>query len=170
MNWIIRRMTAGDIQAVQKLEQQIPEAPHWTLSDYERCIGMNSSESLQRAGFIAETEGQLLGFSVGKLVTEIGELESIAVASEARGQGIGQALLQAVADWAQTTGAVRIELEVRASNVRAIKFYERSGFYRESLRPAYYQAPEEDAVLMGKPLKPVENFPEKRIASRPPEC
>jgi len=169
MKWAVRRMTAHDIKAVLALEQQIPEAPHWTLSDYERCV-TNSSESLQRTGFVAEAKGNLLGFCIGKLVAGIGELESIAVISKAEGQGIGRALLQALAAWAQAGGAARLELEVRATNVRAIRFYERSGFRRESLRAAYYQAPEEDAVLMGKSLKSVGNFPEKRIASRPPEC
>jgi ribosomal-protein-alanine N-acetyltransferase len=159
MIWTIRRMAISDIEAVLELEQQISKAPHWSFSDYERCTTVDNSAPLKRMGFIAGTEGRLAGFSVGKLVAGVCELETVAVIPEARGRGIGRALLDAVADWAQAEGAARIELEVRASNNRAIKLYEQAGFQRESLRAAYYQAPEEDAVLMGKVLIPSGKLP-----------
>lgn len=152
MSWIIRRIAANDIDRVLALEETISEAPHWNRAAYERCAMLDESSPLQRAGFVAEAEGRLLGFSVGKLVTGVCELESIAVSEENRGQGIGRTLFEALADWALTRGAVRVELEVRASNIRAIKLYEQVGLRREGLRPAYYQSPAEDAVLMGMSL------------------
>jgi len=152
MSWIIRRMAANDIDRVLALEQTIPEAPHWNRVAYERCAMTDESSPLQRAGFVAEAEGRLFGFSAGKLVAGVCELESIAVSEENRGQGIGRALFEALANWALTRGAVRVELEVRASNARAIKLYEHVGLRREGLRPAYYQSPTEDAVLMGLSL------------------
>lgn len=158
MSWAIRRMIAGDIDAVFALAEKIPEAPCWSREDYVRCVAGDDSGSLRRAGFIVEADGQLRGFSVGKLVAGVCELESIAVDSEARGQGIGRGLFEAVTAWARANGSSRIELEVRGSNTRAIKLYEHAGLRREGLRPAYYQSPEEDAVLMGKDLSPVENF------------
>ncbi|HYK36166.1 ribosomal protein S18-alanine N-acetyltransferase [Alloacidobacterium sp.] len=158
MSCTIRRIAAGDIEAVFALAEEIPGAPRWSPDDYSRCISDNESGLLRRAGFIAETDGHLLGFSIGKLVAEVCELESIAVSTEARGQGIGRALFEEVIGWAQSNEAIRIELEVRASNTGAIKLYEQFGLSREGLRPTYYHSPEEDAVLMGKNLKPVENF------------
>jgi ribosomal-protein-alanine N-acetyltransferase len=152
MSWIVRRMTACDIDAVLTLAETTPEAPHWSRQNYERCIAVDESGPLLRAGFVAEAEGRMLGFSVGKLVAGVSELESIAVSPESRGRGIGRALLEAVANWAQAKGAARVELEVRASNNRAIKLYEQAGMRREGLRRAYYQSPEEDAVLFGKEL------------------
>lgn len=158
MSWIIRRMAPGDVDAVLVLAGKISEAPGWNREDYNRCISDDCSGSLKRSGFIAEADGQLLGFSVGKLVAGVCDLESIAVVHEARGQGIGHALFEAVTNWAQVNGAARIELEVGASNIRAIKLYVASGLHREGLRPGYYHSPEEDAVLMCKDLGPVENF------------
>jgi ribosomal-protein-alanine N-acetyltransferase len=143
MTFSIRSMEVCDIDAVLSLERKIPEAPHWNRADYE-C----------RTGFIAASEGRLLGFSVAKLVVDICELESIAVAEEARGQGIGKALFQAVVEWARSRNALRVELEVRASNIRAIMFYERFGLCTEAVRRRYYQSPEEDAILMGLFLDP----------------
>jgi ribosomal-protein-alanine N-acetyltransferase len=62
--------------------------------------------------------------------------------------------MKSIANWAQSMGGIRLELEVRASNTRAIRFYERFGMRREGLRRGYYHSPGEDAVLMGMPLIP----------------
>jgi [ribosomal protein S18]-alanine N-acetyltransferase len=151
MNWAIRRMTAADIDMVLALEEKTPEAPHWKRLEYERCL-VSDSASVMRAAFVADAGGEVVGFSIGKLVAGVCELESMAVDCEARGQGIGAALITAVVDWARANGANRIELEVRASNARAIRLYERFGLCREGLRTGYYHSPDEDAVLMGAPL------------------
>jgi ribosomal-protein-alanine N-acetyltransferase len=151
MSWVIRRMAAADIDAVLALEQKTPEAPHWNRLEYERCLASDFG-SVVRAAFVANANGEVVGFSVGKLVAGVCELESMAVAGEARGQGIGAALITAVTDWARANGANRIELEVRASNARAIRLYERFGLCREGSRTGYYHSPDEDAVLMGAPL------------------
>jgi ribosomal-protein-alanine N-acetyltransferase len=152
MSWVIRRLGIGDIDAVRALEQKIPEAPHWNRQDYERCIASDEGASPLRAGFVAEVDGNLVGFSAGKLVAGVCELESIAVATEARGQGIGAALLSTVAGWAQASGAHRIELEVRSLSRRAINLYERAGLRRDGLRAGYYHFPDDDALLMSAGL------------------
>jgi [ribosomal protein S18]-alanine N-acetyltransferase len=152
MRWAIRRMANGDVDAVLTLGEKTPETPHWRREEYERILAADESIPLRRSGFVAEAAGHLLGFSVGKVVAGICELESIAVTRQAQGQGIGRELLQALAHWAQANGTTRMELEVRASNTRAIKLYEQAGMRREGLRTAYYQSPTEDAVLMGASL------------------
>lgn len=62
----------------------------------------------------------------------------IAVWSEAQGQGVGAALMQALCDWADNWGQVlRLELSVFADNARAIALYRRFGFVQEGLHKAY---------------------------------
>jgi L-phenylalanine/L-methionine N-acetyltransferase len=62
----------------------------------------------------------------------------IAIASEAQGQGVGTALMQALCDWADHWGQVlRIELTVFTDNARAIALYRRFGFEQEGLHRAY---------------------------------
>lgn len=152
MSWVIRRMATADIDAVLALEEKTPEAPHWNRLEYERCLGSSDSGSVVRAAFVADAVGEVVGFSVGKLVAGVCELESMAVAADAQGQGIGMALFSAITGWARAARADRIELEVRTSNARAIRLYERAGLCREGLRTGYYQSPDEDAVLMGASL------------------
>lgn len=62
----------------------------------------------------------------------------IAVASEAQGRGVGQALMAALCGWADDWGQVlRIELTVFADNPRAIALYQRHGFRQEGRHVGY---------------------------------
>ena len=153
MNWRARHITIGDIDAVLALAEKNPEAPHWKRSQYENCVTQQDGSSFLRIGFVVEDEDRLFGFCIGTLVAGICELESIAVTADARRKGIASTLLQALLQWAQSRQAVRLELEVRASNHRAINFYEMSGLAREGVRRSYYRSPDEDAVIMGMALK-----------------
>jgi ribosomal protein S18 acetylase RimI-like enzyme len=56
------------------------------------------------------------------------EVTSFWVAPHARGTGTADALVRAVEGWARRSGAVALRLSVRATNERAVRFYERSGF------------------------------------------
>ncbi|HYL26821.1 MAG TPA: GNAT family N-acetyltransferase [Candidatus Nitrosotalea sp.] len=56
------------------------------------------------------------------------ELISMWVAPFARGQGVGDALVHAVVEWAGAQGAASVFLEVVEANGRARAFYERCGF------------------------------------------
>jgi ribosomal protein S18 acetylase RimI-like enzyme len=69
----------------------------------------------------------LLGFSTFRAKPLI-NIHDIAVHPDFRGQGIGQALLDAVADHARGQGCCKVTLEVRSDNVRAMAAYRRAGF------------------------------------------
>jgi ribosomal protein S18 acetylase RimI-like enzyme len=55
------------------------------------------------------------------------------VVAQWRGRGIGSRLLNAAIEDGFRRGLVRVELEVRADNARAIALYERIGFVREGI-------------------------------------
>jgi [ribosomal protein S18]-alanine N-acetyltransferase len=162
---VIRRMAAGDLDQVMSLAAGTPEAPQWDRAVYERNLVVSDIESLRQGIWVAEDAGRLAGFAAARLVADICEIEAIAVVESARRKGVGSALLRAASAWASALGAQKMELEVRAGNERAIRFYETAGWLREGLRRGYYSNPNEDAVLMGKSLGPgartVENFPQK---------
>lgn len=67
-------------------------------------------------------------------------IHDIAVHPSARGQGVGQALMQAVKTEAQARGACKITLEVLTGNAVALKSYQRFGFAAYQLDPAVGQA------------------------------
>jgi ribosomal protein S18 acetylase RimI-like enzyme len=75
-------------------------------------------------------EDQLVG-QVGGTTLDGGraELLSLWVAPEARGAGVGEALVEAVCRWAATdAAAIAVRLSVRRTNDPAIRLYERTGF------------------------------------------
>ena len=55
-------------------------------------------------------------------------LISMWVAPEVRGQGVGEALIDAVVEWARASGARRLLLDVGDHNQPAIALYARMGF------------------------------------------
>ena len=57
----------------------------------------------------------------------LAELVSLAVAPEARGQGLGTALMDAVDAELERRGVRDLEVAVMAGNDRALRFYERRG-------------------------------------------
>jgi ribosomal protein S18 acetylase RimI-like enzyme len=67
-------------------------------------------------------------------------IHDLAVHPSARGQGVGQALMQAVEVEAKTRGACKITLEVLSGNSIALKSYGRFGFAAYQLDPSAGQA------------------------------
>jgi ribosomal-protein-alanine N-acetyltransferase len=61
---------------------------------------------------------------------------------------MGEALLASAIDAARGRGARRALLAVRASNLAALRLYERFGFREIGSHESYYQDPVEDARIM----------------------
>jgi len=149
----VRVAAAADVVGVMALERGIAEAPHWAEGEYAAMVDADKADSaVRRCFFVAEAEGRLLGFAVGKVIGSngegVGELESVAVRASARRGGVGRALCAAVADWCRGQGVRALELEVRAGSAGAIALYSGVGFVVAGRRAGYYREPVEDAVLM----------------------
>ena len=145
----IRPANPGDLKAILRLADATPEAPHWSRAVYDSYLAQIHPETQL---ILAEESGHLTGFIAGHVVAGVCELESIAVAPAHRRSGVGTSLLTALAAWAASHSATKVELEVRSGNHSAVSFYERHKFQKDGLRPAYYRDPEEDALLMSLPL------------------
>ena len=98
-------------------------------------------ESLLRGGgvqLVARAGGRVVGWCDVRRHSHEGSRHGgvlgIGVLSGWRGRGVGAALLARTLEAAEAAGMTRIELEVLASNTRAIRAYERAGFVREGLK------------------------------------
>jgi ribosomal-protein-alanine N-acetyltransferase len=136
------------------MERGIAEAPHWPETEYAAIVESvnETSGTIRRCLLVAEQEGCLVGFAVGKVIitgtTGMAELESIAVDVKARRVGVGRALCESVVNWCLKQGAQSLELEVRAGGNPAIALYRGLGFLVTGRRSGYYRDPVEDALLM----------------------
>lgn len=95
-----------------------------------------------------------LGFALTWRAADEVHLLDLAVDPGARRRGIGRALLRAVLEDAERSGAALVVLEVRASNDAALALYGALGFARTGVRRAYYSDNGEDAIVMQKHLAP----------------
>ena len=100
-----------------------------------------------RAVLLAEERGEVVGYAmlvhgepydadtravVRHLPTT--ELSKIYVVPQAHGAGVARDLLRAVLDVARTAGSTGVWLGTNQANVRAQRFYEKSGFVRVGTR------------------------------------
>jgi len=143
----IRALRKEDTAAVTKILQEAPEAANWPEESLVESLSWPGAVAL-----IAETEGIVTGFIIGRQVADEAEILNVAVASSERRRGQGRELLNAALEEFRSRGIRRVFLEVRESNVIAITFYTKQGFAKTGRRGGYYREPEEAAVVMGRKL------------------
>jgi [ribosomal protein S18]-alanine N-acetyltransferase len=85
----------------------------------------------------------------------VSDVQTIAVAADRRGQGIGRVLFQELMDESRRRGVHEVFLEVRADNPVAQAMYTAFGFEQIAVRPRYYQPDGVDAWVMRTELTPV---------------
>lgn len=78
------------------------------------------------------------GFVIARVAGDEAEILTLAVAPEARGKGLGRALLNAAIVEAQRRGAGAIFLEVGTDNPAALALYAGLGFANVGSRKGYY--------------------------------
>jgi ribosomal-protein-alanine N-acetyltransferase len=138
----IRAIEARDIDAILLIQGASPEIAHWTLWDYNRVA------SGEMAGWVAEEKEEIIGFLVGRQIVSDMEILNFAVAPDSRDRGVGTALLREAINWGRKIRAENALLEVRESNLAALRFYERHEFRATGRRARYYTAPVEDALVL----------------------
>jgi [ribosomal protein S18]-alanine N-acetyltransferase len=144
----IREIAPEDLDGVVGLAESSYQGPRWTRQEYEQILG--SEAPLLRLGLVALDNVTLAGFAVSSYVLgeDAAEVEGLVVATDRRRLGIGRSLVKASMAWAAQAGATQMRLEVRASNAPARGLYQSLGFVRAGIRPGYYSAPREDALLL----------------------
>lgn len=139
----IRLMQPTDIDAVLAVEEASFRTP-WSRVAFEAEIGDNDLAHY----LVLEYGGAVVGYGGMWLILDEAHVTNIAVAPEFRRCGLGTRLVTAMIGLARSLGAVRMTLEVRASNYEAQKLYRRLGFVSHGRRPGYYTDTREDALIM----------------------
>lgn len=118
-------------------------------SDYP-CSEKQLQDRIDKT-YVLYKEHLLVGFAVIVTVENQAELHNIAIASEQQDRGLGRLFLNAIV--AGLPDAVeQFYLEVRVSNYRAIRLYQRMGFIKIAERRDYYRngLAREDAIVMAR--------------------
>ena len=155
--FVIRQARVEDIPRVMVINRlALPENyPEWFFREHLERWGT--------AFYVAEVEGKVVGYVMSRVeygasvfdhtrLVKKGHIVSIAVLEGYRRRRIGTALMEAALRALRDVyGCVEVYLEVRVSNMPAIRLYEKLGFVKVRVIPMYY-LDGEDAYVMAKKL------------------
>lgn len=130
----VRIATPGDLPEIERIQRESFSASRWDPADFLRyhCL-------------VATDSGTLAGFIVARSAVP-GETEilSVAVSSGFRRRRLATTLVRTILE----ARPGECFLEVRESNHAARSLYEGLGFSTVGMRPAYYNNPQEAAIVM----------------------
>ncbi len=159
-SFTLRRFEPSDLEQVIHINREcLPE-------NYTSSFFMNLYHRFPETFIVAEENGNLKGYILCRIETGIpsfkllgitrkGHVISIAVLPEHQREGIGSALIREAMKTMLNYKAKECYLEVRASNVPAVKLYRKMGFEITRTVRGYY-ADGEAAHVMARKLPFIE--------------
>lgn len=139
----VRIAKSSDLDDIYELDMQTFAMP-WS----KEALSYDILENDNAFVIVAEYEGEFAGYADIWTVLDEADLNSIAVRVDFRRKGIGDAIILAMTEMLSANGVATINLEVRVSNMPAIKLYKKYGFNECGVRPGYYLDNGEDALIM----------------------
>ena len=133
-----------DIDSLFELEKKTFISP-WTYSQFEYEIKDNSFSKL----LLIVNEDELIGYIDYWIIFDQATINKICIKGEYRRRGLAQKLLDICFKEVKENECMVITLEVRTSNEKAIKLYQKNGFDVVLTKPQYY-SDGEDAYYMVK--------------------
>lgn len=148
--WVFRS------QAAYKQDLDNPSV-RYIVACKERNVSESEGQATQKVpwfkwlfgrGRRLNTPEDIVGFSGFWLMMHEAHIIAIGVRKRYRRLGLGEGLLIATIELAQTVNATIVTLEVRASNMIAQELYKKYGFQVTGRRLKYYSSDGEDAIIM----------------------
>jgi len=136
--------TEEDLAEVVKIENRCHLTP-WTNKNF---IDSYHAKNLFK---VLKNENDIIGYYIALFALDECELLNITITSELQKKGFGELMLKDLFSECREVNIVNIFLEVRRSNLLAIRLYKKNGFNEIGIRNNYYQNKDdkEDAILMG---------------------
>ena len=144
----LRPMTEEDLARVSAVERESYAFP-WSEGIFRDCLRVGYVCRVVEIGF------DLVGYGVMSTGAGEAHILNLCVRETMRGRGIGRTLLRQLLDLAAEAGVEDAFLEVRPSNLAAIRLYQSLGFVQVGVRKGYYQAAggREDATVLRLDLR-----------------
>ncbi|WP_043730205.1 ribosomal protein S18-alanine N-acetyltransferase [Streptomyces zinciresistens] len=137
-----------DIDRVLTLEKDLFPEDAWSRGMFWSELAHARGSEATRRYVVAENDGRLVGYAGLASSGDLADIQTIAVARDHWGTGLGGRLLTELLHAATAFECAQVMLECRVDNVRAQKLYERFGFAAIGFRRGYYQPGNVDALVM----------------------
>ncbi len=145
----LREMRWWDITPVLALEDELFPEDAWSAGMFWSELAHARGPGATRHYVVAEDgAGRIVGYAGLAAAGGLGDVQTIAVARDQWGTGLGARLLTDLLKEATAFECDEVLLEVRVDNTRAQKLYERFGFEPIGFRRGYYQPGNVDALVM----------------------
>jgi ribosomal protein S18 acetylase RimI-like enzyme len=145
----LRLARMGDAPRIAGLSRTLIEAGlPWSWTPRRVAAHMRAREHLT---VIAVDGGELAGFALAQFGNRSVHVALLGVAHAYQRHGLGRQLMSWVEESAVVAGLFLMQLEVRAGNRQALRFYASLG-YREMSRSAKYYSGVEDAIRLERGL------------------
>jgi ribosomal-protein-alanine N-acetyltransferase len=148
---ILRTMRWWDIEPAVEIEHALFEHSPWSAEQFWSELALVPDT---RWYVVHDGDGGIDAYAGLFSLPPEGEVQTIAVAADAQGRGLGRELLAALIDEARRRSCTTLMLEVLHDNLPAISLYESVGFEVFGRRRDYY-GPGAHAVLMRMRLSEV---------------
>jgi len=133
----VRRAELSDLDDLVALEEQSFAGDRLSRAQYRRHLDSESAQVLVASANHRRFLGTAVVFF--RKGSKVARLYSIATRAEARGKGVGSALIEAAELAARRKRRHALRLEVRTDNHAAIRLYERLGYTRIGHYASYYE-------------------------------
>jgi len=147
MAWLLRRASVADLDAIMAIESSTFGGDAWSAEAMRSELQGAHTHYL-----VATPDGSDAVVAYAGLLAPASSLQAdiqtIAVAPQARRSGLGRTLMLQLMTEARQRGAREVFLEVRADNPGAKRLYDALGFTEIGVRPRYYQPDGVDAIIM----------------------
>ncbi len=143
----VRPMLESDVPSIIEIERDSYPFP-WSEGIFRDCI---------RVGYtcrVLDLEGQVIGYGVMSIGAGEAHILNLCVRPEFRSIGFGRKLLDYLLDRGAAAGMSYAFLEVRPTNLSAIRLYQSLGFEQVGVRRGYYQSVggREDAAVLRRSI------------------
>lgn len=145
---VLREMRWWDIDPVLDLERDLFPEDAWSRGMFWSELAHSRGPEATRRYYVALAGDRIVGYAGLAAQGDQGDVQTIAVARDQWGTGLGGRLLTGLLRAATAFECGEVLLECRVDNVRAQKLYERFGFEAIGFRRGYYQPGNVDAVVM----------------------
>ena len=135
-------MDHSDLKEAYEIEKQTNPSP-WSKENFF------SSYEVGHKSLVCRIDNIIVGFIIFSVINKEIHLLNIAVHTRHQRKGIGSLLMETMLKQASVMGVLKVYLEVRSKNEKAILFYKKYNFIKDAVRVNYYTGKNsDDAVLM----------------------
>ncbi len=149
MSLRVRAMQESDLDSVYAIEIAAHRAP-WGRQIISDCVFVGYDCRVLEVE--TDSEAVIASYIICRYSEEMCHILNLCVSPLLQGKGYGGCLLQDVIDSPAQQDTVAMVLEVRPSNLTALRLYKKMGFYQLGIKQGYYRDEDsiEDAIVLKK--------------------